>query len=500
MLVEAALEQDQRVILLVHRIGLLVAGQVAEEALAVVQPRDGVLEWRRQFLMKVAVHRICVEEDAHEPDDLAILVEGPFVAGDVVQLALDDALADDVLDGLALMQDIELVEAVSIVVDVPVHVLVGLAHNFVHGLEAIILQEGLRRTEETALLVFPEIAEARIALETLPEQSREILVGGSSAFRQQRRRFDPPGGRQHERMRTTGKQDGNALAPFVFALAVAHAEPAGDAAIWALADALDDRLWGTERKVTRAVFFVDEFLRDLLKGLSDIVGNTGFAAIAHHASLYVEQVDRVLLEVHDADILEDAVEVAQIVVELALLQALDALRDVLELDVDQQVAVHRVDDAQSSIDVVAAVDVVEGLLLMALARAVDDFPEEIIDLGFSLDAEIFFNILQSVAERLELLAVSPVGVEEAEAPVLQRIEECTRPVRLADDHARDVVVMAPLAQLDAAPLFLDMRERPRQRARRAVEVALLAPAANRSEQSKRGSPRVPVSPRPRRVS
>ena len=80
VLVEAALEQDQRVILLVHRIGLLVAGQVAEEALAVLKPRDGVLEWRRQFLMKVAVHRICVEEDAHEPDDLAILVEGPFVA------------------------------------------------------------------------------------------------------------------------------------------------------------------------------------------------------------------------------------------------------------------------------------------------------------------------------------------------------------------------------------------------------------------------------------
>ena len=119
---------------------------------------------------------------------------------------------------------------------------------------------------------------------------------------------------------------------------------------------------------------------------------------------------------------------------------------------------------------------------MALARAVDDFPEEIIDLGFSLDAKIFFNILQSVAERLELLAVSPVGVEEAEAPVLQRIEECTRPVRLADDHARDVIVMAPLAQLDAAPLFLDMRERPRQRAWLAVEEALLAPAANRSEE------------------
>lgn len=47
---------------------------------------------------------------------------------------------------------------------------------------------------------------------------------------------------------------------------------------------------------------------------------TGFAAIAHHASLYVERVDRVLLEVHDADMLEDAVEVAQMGVELALLR------------------------------------------------------------------------------------------------------------------------------------------------------------------------------------
>ena len=149
---------------------------------------------------------------------------------------------------------------------------------------------------------------------------------------------------------------------------------------------------------------------------------------------------------------------------------------------DEQMVIHCVDDAQAHIDVVAAVDVAEGLFLMALARAVDDFPEEIIDLGFSLDAEIFLDILQPVAERLELLAVSPVGVEEAEAPVLQRIEECTRPVRLADDHTRDVIVMAPLALLDAAPLFPDMCERPRQRARRAVEVALLASAANRSEE------------------
>ena len=180
--------------------------------------------------------------------------------------------------------------------------------------------------------------------------------------------------------------------------------------------------------------------------------------------------------------LEDAVEVAQIVVELALLQALDAARDVLEFDMDEQMVIHCVDDAQAHIDVAAAVDVAEGFRLMALARAVDDIMESLADFRFLGKAEVFLDILQLVAECLDLFAVGLVGVEEAQPAFLLHVKESARPVRLADDHARDVVVMAPLALLDAAPLFLDMRERPRQRARRAVEVALLAPAANRSEE------------------
>ena len=227
-----------------------------------------------------------------------------------------------------------------------------------------------------------------------------------------------------------------------------------------------------------------------------VSSNTGFAAIAHHASLYVERVERVLLEVHDADMLEDAVEVAQMGVELALLQALDAARDVLEFDMDEQMVIHCVDNAQAHIDVAAAVDVAEGFRLMALARAVDDIMESLADFRFLGKAEVFLDILQLVAECLDLFAVGLVGVEEAQPAFLLHVKESARPVRLADDHARDVVVMAPLAQLDAAPLFLDMRERPRQRARRAVEVALLAPVANRREEV----PRVPVSPHPPRAS
>lgn len=180
--------------------------------------------------------------------------------------------------------------------------------------------------------------------------------------------------------------------------------------------------------------------------------------------------------------LEDAVEVAQIVVELALLQALDAVRDVLEFDMDEQMVIHCVDNAQAHIDVAAAVDVAEGFRLMALARAVDDIMESLADFRFLGKAEVFLDILQLVAECLDLFAVGLVGVEEAQPAFLLHVKESARPVRLADDHARDVVVMAPLAQLDAAPLFLDMRERPRQRARRAVEVALLAPVANRREE------------------
>ena len=42
--------------------------------------------------------------------------------------------------------------------------------------------------------------------------------------------------------------------------------------------------------------------------------------------------------------------------------------------------------------------------------------------------------------------------------------------------------MAPLAQLDLPPLCLDMRERSHERLRLAVVVALLSPAANRSEE------------------
>ena len=83
---------------------------------------------------------------------------------------------------------------------------------------------------------------------------------------------------------------------------------------------------------------------------------------------------------------------------------------------------------------------------------------------------------------MELFPVDLVGVEVVEISVLMQVEECARLVRLTDGHARDIVIVTPLARLNLPPLCLDMRERSHERLRLAVVVARLSPAADRGEE------------------
>ncbi len=129
LLVEAALQEDQRIGLLVDCIGLLVADQIAEKALAVVQPCDRIIVGGDEALVDLAVEILRLEKDPQEVDDLALAVERPLVAGDVAQDAPDDARSLHILDDLARLQECDLVEAVGVVVEMPVHVFIRLAEN-----------------------------------------------------------------------------------------------------------------------------------------------------------------------------------------------------------------------------------------------------------------------------------------------------------------------------------------------------------------------------------
>lgn len=90
LLVEAALQENQRIGLLVDCIGLLVADQIAEKALAVVQPCDRIIVGGDEALVDLAVEILRLEKDPQEADNLALAVERPLVAGDVAQDAPDD--------------------------------------------------------------------------------------------------------------------------------------------------------------------------------------------------------------------------------------------------------------------------------------------------------------------------------------------------------------------------------------------------------------------------
>ena len=129
LLVEAALQEDQRIGLLVDCIGLLVADQIAEKALAVVQPCDRIIVGGDEALVDVPLGILRLEKDPQEADNLALAVERPLVAGDVAQDAPDDARSLHILDDLARLQERDLVEAVGVVVEMPVHVFIRLAEN-----------------------------------------------------------------------------------------------------------------------------------------------------------------------------------------------------------------------------------------------------------------------------------------------------------------------------------------------------------------------------------
>ena len=115
--------------LLVDCIGLLVADQIAEKALAVVQPCDRIIVGGDEALVDLAVEILRLEKDPQEADNLALAVERPLVAGDVAQDAPDDARSLHILDDLARLQERDLVEAVGVVVEMPVHVFIRLAEN-----------------------------------------------------------------------------------------------------------------------------------------------------------------------------------------------------------------------------------------------------------------------------------------------------------------------------------------------------------------------------------
>ena len=67
LLVEAALQENQRIGLLVDCIGLLVADQIAEKALAVVQPCDRIIVGGDEVLVDLAVEILRLEKTPKRP-------------------------------------------------------------------------------------------------------------------------------------------------------------------------------------------------------------------------------------------------------------------------------------------------------------------------------------------------------------------------------------------------------------------------------------------------
>ena len=287
----------------------------------------------------------------------------------MAQDAVNDAVARDVLDDTALLDDLELIEAVRIVVEMPVHILIRLAEDLLIRAKAVELQKGIRRAEEAALAVLPEITELRMVHEALPEQGVKRRMMRLMAAGRGDRRVDALGRRQQERrlfFPPVVEQDDDAFLPDIIALFVTHAEAVLQSPVGALLDALYDRIGIEEGQIALLVLFVDVRTADTLQDFVEIACLRSLFQLEQRI-VNVEGFDLMVLEIHEVDVLEHGVEIAQVVVELAPLQIRGALRDVLQLGVDEHMLVHLTDDAQADVDVVPVLDVAERFGPAALA-------------------------------------------------------------------------------------------------------------------------------------
>ena len=157
-----------------------VGGQSFAQAAGVEHAGEQVRPGQAMLQVSALLHLRGLGEEAQKAADLAVVViDGHFAGHDGPVLAVDDAVARHVPGLLAELDDVLLVGAVQVRVDVPAQVLVSLAQNLAEGGETVKVQKALAGAQEAPVLVLPEQLQAAVADQIAPQHGHgQTFLGG----------------------------------------------------------------------------------------------------------------------------------------------------------------------------------------------------------------------------------------------------------------------------------------------------------------------------------
>ena len=144
-------------------------------AAGIKQTGKGIPPGRFRAPPVIRIQHFPVDKEAKQAPYLSIIIIKRRLAGqNFPVLSFVHAKAGHKADGLAFMNDLELVVHIRLRMDVPAHFLVVLAGDLIDGRKRIVIQKGLACPHKPALFILPEKAQQTGSEQIVPKVRRGI--------------------------------------------------------------------------------------------------------------------------------------------------------------------------------------------------------------------------------------------------------------------------------------------------------------------------------------